>query len=222
MRSEEAKRAEQVEKRIRKEAEKEKQERIEEAEKKKLDCWKKVVLYKKDTDECRHDANLRNGKEEMFGARIHTESKLLTSPKESLIVHIKGLLGEKAVCVATGVPFNRTIYKRRGDKRADLLSIPEKHFDPSVDPETMTSAEIKTTTLDNGPLAVRIKDYRKDVPYYISCYVDRASLHADVIEVVICGYATNEQVRKAKKDRLSPEGPMNYIVDDTELHKFHI
>ena len=160
-----------------------------------------VNLPKKKLEEAIDIAKQRDLKKEKFGSKSYNNSY-----RSSEDVHIVGAVGEAAVAHLFGVEIDKTIFHDRGDAGVDN----------KVD--SYGNIEVKTTTYWKSPY-LRVPAYRpnKDIDYYVLCYVDKK----DYSNVWIIGVAKREDVVNRPKRRLCKDGPLNYILEESELEKIN-
>lgn len=160
-----------------------------------------VTLPKEKLEEAINIAKQRDLKKERFGSKSYNNSY-----RSSEDVHIVGAVGEAAVAHLFGVEIDKTIFHDRGDAGVDNKV------------STYGNIEVKTTTYWKDPY-LRVPAYRpnKDIDYYVLCYVDKR----DYSNVWIIGVAKREDVVNRPKRRLCKDGPLNYILKESELEKIN-
>ena len=136
-----------------------------------------------------HLAQLRNAKEEAFGA--------MTYGLDSQEAHEVGVYAEIAVAHWYDVPVDVAEYER-GDDGVDLCV------------QGYPLAVKATTYTDDPWLRVEVEHYHPRC-HYLCCVVDGA-------KVELIGYATPQEVREAPRKRLVEGGPMNYVMRAKDLH----
>jgi len=139
-------------------------------------------------------SKLRNAKSAILGADTFNNMTGNDS-------HRIGLYGEIAVGHYYNVPIDIMIYDDHGDRINGDLEVRGKQV------------EVKTSTYVDDPY-LRVKEYEhRDDMIYILCAVE-------LPVVYLCGWATAEEVQAVEPRRLRADGPINYVVEHTNLRLF--
>lgn len=144
-----------------------------------------------ETKEVRYLAALRNRKETIFGVSTYS------SAYSALRAHEVGLAGEMAWCRFLGATIDSRCLPR-GDDGNDIV----------LHGATMA---VKTTTYTADPW-LRVEDEHCSASLYLL-----ASAHPDLTCVRLIGWTTRAGVLRARRKRLTRNGPTNYIVGRVDL-----
>jgi hypothetical protein len=159
-----------------------------------------VVLSDKQFEIALDLAKKRNQKEARFGAMTYG------GKRKSLEAHLIGIVPEMAISIICNAEIDSRIFTDHGDDGVDLVS---------KDNGVMS---IKATTYYDDPyLRVEQEHFREDVNSYILCYYNPSN---DPFEIEIIGWASANDVKKGKQQRLLDDGPLNYILTEGELREF--
>lgn len=125
----------------------------------------------------------------------------------SLMAHVRGLVGEVAVAIFGEVKVDARIFHARGDRGADL------HIAP------FGSVQIKTTPYRHDPwLRVECDKVDPATQVYFLVWVPEKFSHTEPLTVEIVGLCARDLVLSKPRSRpLVRGGPENYIVKECEL-----
>lgn len=150
-------------------------------------------------------AKKRNLKENRFGAMTYG------GRLSGLKAHVIGILAEEAVATYFDTNISEDIFLNHGDDGTDILNVPK-----------LGTVGVKCTTYYEDPyLRVEKEHFSSKVDSYILCYVNPKLTD---MEFWLIGWATKEEVSMASTKRFEIKpgkfGPLNYVLEEHELHGF--
>tara|TARA_R110002020_G_scaffold466313_1_gene688772 strand:+ start:108 stop:635 length:528 start_codon:yes stop_codon:yes gene_type:complete len=165
-----------------------------------------IELTKKDIRFAKSLAKKRDAKKQRFGAGRYAACSDKTGSSEKS--HYYGLLGEIAVAKFFDVEVDETIYDNHGDSGVDL-EVPK-----------FGRCQVKTTTYTDKPLLRVPMERKKDVnkidvtDTFICCCINvRNHKFVDIV-----GWLEKDKVIKYKTRRFLRYGPLNYVVEESDLN----
>lgn len=150
-------------------------------------------------------AKKRNLKEDRFGAMTYG------GRLSGLKAHVIGILAEEAVANYFGKQISEDIFLSHGDDGTDILNVP-----------SLGTVGVKCTTYYEDPyLRVEKEHFSSKVDSYVLCYINP---NLTKMDFWLIGWATKEEVSKASTKRFEIKpgrfGPLNYVLEEHELHGF--
>jgi hypothetical protein len=158
----------------------------------------RIPLTQTELDHAFNIAKQRNQKEKRFGAMTY-ENK-----RGGLEAHRIGIVAEAAIAKLFNTKLDQKIYELSGDSGVDLVL-------PNVG-----ECAVKATTYHKKPyLRAEVEHHRDDIGAYIACYVNPKTY-----DVWFIGWISGEELdnKEIEQGKLTPNGPLNYIVREHQLH----
>lgn len=172
-----------------------------------------LTLNKKDVQDCRNLAKLRDAKKVKFGEGRH--GKLTSSSEES---HFLGLIGEKALANAFNLDLDRSINDDGGDDGHDFVILGRRaDIKTCSHPIAWTKPELKVPCGKKKDL-----EKIKGADIFILCSIKAVvnGLDGDGYAVRLWGWADAEDVQKAKTKKYRENGPLNFVMTHREMREF--
>ena len=161
----------------------------------------RVFLEEHEFDVVTRLAKERDKKFDLYGHG--TYGGVLTSRHS----HVAGLAAEMAVSLLGGGEIDERVYDTHGDDGIDL-ELP-----------MFGKVGVKSTSYATEPyMRVELNRFSTDVSVYVLCYVHWVCPRS----VWIIGWATSKEVQAAEQKQFVHNGPMNYVLKESELHRWHI
>lgn len=158
----------------------------------------KITLPSEKVEKAYSLAVKRNQKETRFGGMTYG------GKRGSLEAHLLGILPEMAVAHYFDVNVDERIFSDCGDDGEDLV-LP-----------FYGTTQVKATTYWNDPLLrAEVEHDHAGIDSYLLTFVDKRLIKPE--EVWIIGWLPRSEVIKSPKNKLLKNGPLNYIVSETEL-----
>jgi hypothetical protein len=161
-----------------------------------------VMLGEGEINFLRELAKKRNAKEKAYGACTYG------GKQGGCMAHYIGLVGEYAVTKSIGVQVDERIFEDHGDDGVDFDSV------------LCGKWGVKTTTYTIDPyLRVEKHHFSEEVRGYVLCAYN---MQKNIQKVEIVGWAFKDDVKQAEQRVLRRGGPLNYILEKTQLKDWNI
>jgi|TARA_Y100000310_G_C20650942_1_gene799390 hypothetical protein len=168
-----------------------------------------VKLTDEEIDKVKELARGRDAKKKYFGAGRHWACSSKAGSSEAS--HYYGLLGEMAVAKYFDVALDERIFEKHGDEGMDLQIT-----------ELGGKVDVKTTIdyVDDPFLRVPMghpRDVEKlnAADAFVCCCLERKK--PNIVQIV--GWQTKDKVCQAKTKQLMRNGPINFILRESELEQ---
>ena len=161
----------------------------------------RVLLSEDDFGVVQELATARDAKKGLYGAMTYGDVL------DSTASHRSGLAAEMAICRLGQSALDRQVYATHGDNGIDC-KLP-----------ILGKTGVKSTSYAEQPyLRVEIEHFRTDIDVYVLCYVHWSCPRS----VWVIGWATGKEVKMAPQSQFVPGGPMNYVLQEHQLHRWHV